>query len=430
MRSAADSIARCVCGIDLAPEYVFLIDLGIEENFSERRSASLPDSVVSSRLQSIRSSASASLRKGVLSRRPGAIPYRWVAGGAGDEGWIAFYAVRFRSEADPGVIVGFESSAKAYADNVLAPSFSGPDLLPPSLIRSTPVDSLLMVRVASNRGSVYESRSGFTSSYTATEILGAPDTALTAIVSINPRSGSSLIIGGLPQSPLRTVLPLVSLALTLLLIAFYLSRRQETVALQLRASLSEARLAALRGQLQPHFLFNVLNSIAMLARKGESKAVVSTITQLGELLRTVLRDSPEERVTLEEELGFIEKYLGLESVRFQDRLDTSIDLPDNLKSALVPAFILQPLVENAIRHGVGKLDLGGTIAINAHTDNSSLILDVVDSGPGPALNGTTAGIGLANSRERLAQLYGNRASVDLTRQNGHGTRARIVLPLE
>ena len=175
-------------------------------------------------------------------------------------------------------------------------------------------------------------------------------------MSINPASAGNLIIGGLPQSPLRTILPLVSLALALLLIAFYLIRRQETLSLELRARLSEARLTALRGQLQPHFLFNVLNSIAMLARKGDTGAVVTTITQLGELLRTLLRDSRDERVTLEEELSFIRKYLSLESVRFQDRLATTIDCPPNLESARVPAFILQPLVENALRHGIGRQD--------------------------------------------------------------------------
>jgi signal transduction histidine kinase len=430
VRGAADSIATCRCGVDLAPDYVFLIDLADGSNRFSRRETGLTDGEISGRLEVIRATARASFARGSESREPGALPYRWAAGSTGGSAWIAFYAARFRSREDAGVIVGFQAPAETFASRILAPAFATASLLPPSLVRGTPADSILQVEVRTRGGEpFYRSASSFASSYLASESLGAPDTALVATVAINPRAASALIIGGLPQSPIKTVLPLVSLAVLLLAIALYLSRRQETVALELRANLADARLSALRGQLQPHFLFNVLNSIAMLARKGDTKAVVASVTGLGELLRVVLRDSPKGRIPLGEELSFIEKYLTLERFRFQDQLETTIDCPASLETAMVPAFILQPLVENALRHGVGKVDGRGVITIRAHRANSSLMVDVIDNGPGPGA-ATEGGIGLSNSRERLAGTYGTRARIELERNDGEGTVARVLLPLE
>ena len=430
LRGAADSIAACRCGVDLAPDYVFLIDLADGSSRVSRRQTGLTEGEIRGRLEVIGATARASLARGIESREPGALPYRWATGSSGSRAWIAFYAARFRSREDPGVIVGFQAPATAFASRVLVPAFTTDPLLPRSLVRGTPADSILQVEVRTRAGEpFYRSASSFVSSYVASEPLGAPDTALLARVAINPRAASALVIGGLPQSPIRTVLPLVSLAVLLLAVALYLSRRQETVALELRANLADARLAALRGQLQPHFLFNVLNSIAMLARKGDTKAIVASVTGLGELLRMVLRDSPKECIPLREELAFIEKYLALERFRFQDQLETTIDCPANLESARVPAFILQPLVENALRHGVGKLEGKGVITIRARQADSSLHVEVIDNGPGPGAK-TEGGIGLSNSRERLAGTYGARARIELEQNNGAGTVARVILPLE
>jgi hypothetical protein len=429
MRRAADSLARAQYSTNLNPEFLFVIDLGYPENFTAVRDSSLSAAVVDSRAGEIRRIASESMKKGITSREPGALPYRWAAGGAGDDAWIAFYAIRFRSPDDPGVVVGFESKATSFVKAVLAPAFAGSPLLPGSLIQSTPIDSVLSVDVsAPGGGTIYKSGPGFTSWYTAAETLGAPDTTLVARVTINSAAAPDLIIGGLPASPLRTVLPLVSLAIALLALAFYFIRRREILSLELRARLSEARLGALRGQLQPHFLFNVLNSIAMLARKGDNKAVVQSLTQLGELLRSLLRDSPSERVPLREELAFIEQYLALERIRFQDGLDARIESPPELGTALVPTLILQPLVENALRHGVRKVDGQGVVRIRARRDGESLILEVADNGPGFEGVSVSEGIGLSNSRERLAQIYGEEARLELKRANGTGFTATVTLP--
>jgi LytS/YehU family sensor histidine kinase len=259
---------------------------------------------------------------------------------------------------------------------------------------------------------IYEGGGPFPGVIATAEPLGAPDTVLTATVGVNPAAASKLIIGGVPASPLRTILPLVSLAVALLGIAFVIARRRETMALELRARLSEARLGALRRQLQPHFLYNVLNSIAMLARRGDNKAVVAVINQLGDLLRVVLDESPAELVPLREEVAFIERYLALEKVRFQDRLDIVIDVPQELAEERVPAFILQPLVENALRHGIGGVESGGTVTVRARREASHLVLEVADTGRGSGNEAIVEGVGLRNTRARLAELYGESATLE------------------
>ena len=428
MRKAADSLERCSCAAHLAPEFVFIIDLQSGSDFTELRDSSLKQNEVDSRVAAIRQIAAASLRRGIESREPGALPYRWATGDSGDA-WIAFYTARFRSADDAGVIVGFESEAASFASGVLSPAFTGAPILPRSLIRSTPIESLLSVDVSVPGGeAIYASGPAFASAYSAAEPLGAPDTTLVARVTMNPAAAPGLIIGGLPASPLRTVLPLVSLAIAMLAIAFYLIRRREIQSLEVRARLSEARLGALRGQLQPHFLFNVLNSIAMLARKGDSKAVVQSLTKLGELLRTLLRDSPSERVPLRDEMAFIEQYLALEKIRFQDGLEASVECPPDLDSTLVPTLILQPLVENALRHGVGKQDRTGIIRIRARREGASLVLQVEDNGAGFEAQPVVEGIGLTNTRERLVQIYGDEARLELKRADGQGVSAVVTLP--
>ena len=327
------------------------------------------------------------------------------------------------------MIFGFSSRAESFASAVLSPA-SARGLLPASLVRSNSQDSLLSVLVSDARGeAVYHSRPGLASPFTATESLGAPDTALMVSVSMNPAAAGRLIIGGLPPSPVRTILPLVSLAIALLAFALYLARRQETHTLELRARLSEARLAALRGQLNPHFLFNVLNSIAMLARRGDTDKVVQAVTELADLLRTLLKDSPNERIPLAEELRFIEQYLSLEGIRFQDSLRAVVHAEPELGKALVPAFILQPLVENALRHGVARRPDGGTVNVSSHRQNGSLVLEVADTGAG-FFGEPSQGLGLRITRERLAQIYGASASLKVVSSPDSGTTATVTLPFE
>lgn len=162
-------------------------------------------------------------------------------------------------------------------------------------------------------------------------------------------------------------------------------REEEAVQLAVRASelergMSEARLESLRRQLHPHFLFNSLNTVASLARMGETARVTSMLERLGNLLRLRLDDQPDE-ITLERELAWMDDYLAIERERFDDRLDIQTSVPRELRRALVPAMLLQPLVENAVRHGIASEDGCGWVEVQAYREESDIVLAVSDSGP-------------------------------------------------
>jgi two-component system, LytTR family, sensor kinase len=211
---------------------------------------------------------------------------------------------------------------------------------------------------------------------------------------------------------------------------YYRRYRARTVlASQLQAQLAAAKLHALRMQLHPHFLFNTLNSIAMLTRRNENARAVRMIAGLGDLLRYVLEDAPADEVTLRDDVAFIERYLEIERVRFGDRLHVQVDMQESALDAFVPNLLLQPLVENAIKHGIGRKPAGGTIAITGARVGDRIVIEVSDDGPGmpPAtVNGT--GVGLANTRLRLEQLYADQASLDVANLATGGVRATIWLP--
>lgn len=207
------------------------------------------------------------------------------------------------------------------------------------------------------------------------------------------------------------------------------ARARELEAKALEAQLHQARLQALRMQLQPHFLFNALNTVAMLIRNGEHQQAVEMTAGLGELLRWSLDENTEQEVTLEYELEFIRRYLALEQFRFSDRLRVEIEVPAELLFALVPNLILQPLVENAIRHGVAQSSSAGLVRIVARRVNEWLELCVQDDGKGLPDDWELAqGIGLDNTRKRLAQLYGARAELTLQNASGAGVVARLKIP--
>jgi two-component system LytT family sensor kinase len=199
---------------------------------------------------------------------------------------------------------------------------------------------------------------------------------------------------------------------------------------RLESSLANARLEALRSQINPHFLFNTLNSVSVLAMKGDRHGVVRMLARLSDLLRMAL-ESVEQTVTLADELAFLEPYLELEQVRFRDRLTVVRRVPPELLDAVVPSLLLQPLVENAIRHGIARRPGPGTVEIGARSSGATLVLEVRDTGPGPGGGAERGdGVGLANVRARLDQLHGGRASLDLARAAEGGAVARVVLPLE
>lgn len=213
------------------------------------------------------------------------------------------------------------------------------------------------------------------------------------------------------------------------------AREREALALRLRAQLGEAQLGALRAQLHPHFLFNTLNAAVALVHR-DPEAADLMLTRLAELLRRTLRADAAHETTLSEELGLLERYLVIMRVRFADRLDVYVQVPAALEGARVPAFVLQPLVENALEHGVARLDGPGRVEVAARRDGGTLVLTVRDNGPGPdaaaAPRGDAQrgdGIGLANTRRRLAQLYGEAAAVTLQPLPRGGAEAALRLPL-
>jgi two-component system LytT family sensor kinase len=196
-------------------------------------------------------------------------------------------------------------------------------------------------------------------------------------------------------------------------------------------SAQAARLRALQSQLQPHFLFNTLNSISALILDGRSDTAVSMIGQLGELLRLSLQTSDMPQIPLEKELYLVRCYLAIEKTRFGDRLQYRLDIAPSTANAMVPTLLLQPLVENAVHHGIMPLARGGTISIVARIDGASLRLRVEDDGRGTGVMPAArlSGIGLANSIKRLDELFGERARLEFGPGSAGGVAVDITLPL-
>jgi two-component system, LytTR family, sensor kinase len=212
------------------------------------------------------------------------------------------------------------------------------------------------------------------------------------------------------------------------------ARERETARLQaetaqLQTQLAEARLSALNAQLNPHFLFNTLHAISSLVER-DPRGVRRMIARLSELLRYTLEGGAEHEVVLAQEIAFLERYLEIMQIRFQGQLEIDVQIGDDAGDALVPNLILQPLVENAVKHGVDKVSGTGKIRILARRDADRLVLSVSDNGPGPQKIAKLdeAGVGLANIRQRLEQLYGSAQSLTLTESPSGGTVAQIVMP--
>jgi len=236
---------------------------------------------------------------------------------------------------------------------------------------------------------------------------------------------------------LVTVFPVDYLAYWAILgIFFILSYRRmyrdrELAASRLAASLAEARLQALQMQLQPHFLFNTLHTLAGLARDGRQAEIVDLLADLGDLLRYSLANTDRQEVSLEEELEFVERYLAIEGVRFGDRLTVAFEVEPEALGAAVPTLLLQPIVENAIRHGMAASPLPGRIDIRARAADGRLRIEVRDNGVGMNRGGSAPrqGIGLENTRARLFQLHGDRWELRLEDAEGGGVRSVLELPL-
>jgi LytS/YehU family sensor histidine kinase len=203
---------------------------------------------------------------------------------------------------------------------------------------------------------------------------------------------------------------------------------RQTRAAQLEAQLSHAELENLKNQLHPHFLFNSLHTIGVLMQE-DVDAASRLLVRLGDLLRMAL-EQRENEITLQSELEFVGKYLEIELTRFHDRLKVHMDVPPDLLGVYVPSLALQPLVENAIKHGISVDSAAGRLEIAAQRHNGTVRLCVRDDGPGPAPGARLQfGVGLTNVQSRLKQLYGDESSLELTGGDGRGCEAIITIPL-
>ena len=270
--------------------------------------------------------------------------------------------------------------------------------------------------------------------FPVTTLRGAPlHLVLATLVSIADVTVYFFLGRALDQMPFTTVDYVDFMPLMLLKTAFFellvygavliadqalaYQRRYREAALaqsQLEARLVEAQLDALKHQLHPHFLFNTINAITVLMRKGESAAAIKMLGGMSDLLRRSLTSLRVELVSLDEELDFITRYLDIETTRFPDRLRVQMDVAPDVRRASIPSMLLQPIVENAIEHGIAPRVDGGTIAIAARRSGDRLRIEVRNDVPATPCTRDGHGVGLPNVRKRLAQLYPNAHVFELT----------------
>ncbi len=215
----------------------------------------------------------------------------------------------------------------------------------------------------------------------------------------------------------------------LILASTYIADARERSA-RLNEELSRAQLAALRQQIEPHFMFNTLNSIAGLVREQRNDAAVSMIVGLSEFLRRATQDSHRAQVTLAEEVEYLQRYVDIQKVRFGERLQVSVDIPREMLHAQVPTLLLQPLVENAIKYGVGRRVAGGTVRVTGACENGTVQLRVCNDGPNTPTDqpGEQTGVGLNNLRTRLRILHGAESELQLRLARSGEAEVLVTLP--
>jgi len=206
--------------------------------------------------------------------------------------------------------------------------------------------------------------------------------------------------------------------------------QREQLAAALRTSLTEARLDGLRAQLNPHFLFNTLNAISALALTGERERVVQTLSDLSDLMRVSLDRALPQEIPLARELELLDRYVAIQRTRFEDRLTFRLEVDEAARDALVPSMLLQPLVENALQHGLGSRPGLGSVVVRARRAGGDVSVRVEDSGSG--FNGTGVegrnGIGLSNTRARLEQLHGDQQQCVCGNLPGGGGFVEVTMP--
>lgn len=206
-------------------------------------------------------------------------------------------------------------------------------------------------------------------------------------------------------------------------------RRRDAEAALMQIELAQAHLRALKMQLNPHFLFNTLNSITALIRKAENPKAVSMTVKLSAFLRLALENRGNYEVGLRDEVDFARRYLAIEKVRFGDRLKVSVNLEPGTEELFVPNMLLQPIVENAVHHGVAQSGDPGVISVTSCLDGDNLILSVKDNGPGPGNSkGKGTGVGISTTRKRLERLYGDAYRIELRTAAEGGAEVLVELP--
>jgi LytS/YehU family sensor histidine kinase len=215
-------------------------------------------------------------------------------------------------------------------------------------------------------------------------------------------------------------------------IRYYMALQSERErSIRAEAAAHRAQLEALRYQINPHFLFNALNAVSTLVTEGRNDEAARMVSRVSDFLRLTLTAPVRDEVALADEIDYVRQYLDIERVRFGDRLRMEVDVAADAWEAAVPSFVLQPLIENAVRHAIAAREAGGTIVIEAKRAGALLRVAIIDDGPGVREESRSNGngrIGLANTRDRLREMYGDRGRLELTNGNGGGTRATVEIP--
>jgi two-component system LytT family sensor kinase len=242
-----------------------------------------------------------------------------------------------------------------------------------------------------------------------------------------------LVLSGFSYELLPAVILYASVAtIVLMLDAREGLAREQTHTARLNEQLSRAQLHSLQRQIEPHFMFNTLNAISGLVREQRNDEAVNMVASLSDFLRRTIEGAENAQVTLSSELEYLQHYLAIQKMRFSDRLQVSVDVRGDLLAALVPSLVLQPLVENAIKHGITRRVQGGSIRIAASQANGRLSLSVYNDGPRllEAWETRCRGIGLTNLRTRMQLLYGSSFELSLQDAEQGGVRALVTIPFK
>lgn len=211
---------------------------------------------------------------------------------------------------------------------------------------------------------------------------------------------------------------------------YFRFRREAELSSEARLHAHNAHLEMLRYQINPHFLFNTLNSVSTLVLDNENERAEHMIENLSNFLRFSLENTPSAKIPLEDEIGIIKEYLNIEEIRFSEKLTIEFDIAPNTLNILVPSLILQPAIENTIKHAVALMKNNGKITISSAIVKQNLVLCVSDNGPGFDTAKPMNGIGLANMRDRLSAIYGGTANLEITSKIDQGVKVSMTIPVE